>query len=99
MTSPFRMTERSYQGDQRLFRTQFQIADKIIPKNSQKIISQNMIKKGQNRTTNVCISDLHVNKIFQNETKNEILEFFGNLAKNRKTQVEKNNNALNQRKI
>ena len=43
-----------------------------------------MIKKGQNRTTNVCISDLHVNKIVQNGTKNEIFGFFGNLAKNRK---------------
>ena len=60
------------QGDQRLFRTQSQIAGKIIPKKSQKLISQNIIKKGQNWTTNVCISDLHVNKIVQNSTKNEI---------------------------
>ena len=35
-----------------------------------------MIKKGQNRTKNVCISDLHVNKIVQNGTKNKIFGFF-----------------------
>ena len=50
-----------------------------------------MIKKGQNRTTKVCISNLHVNKIVQNSTKNEIFRFFGSIVKNRKkTQAAKN---------
>ena len=43
-----------------------------------------MIKKGQNWTTNVCISDVHVIRIVKNGTTNEIFEFFRNLAKNRK---------------
>ena len=49
-----------------------------------------MIKKGQNRTTNVCISDLHVNKIVQNGTKNEIFGFFGNFReKSQKRKLQK----------